>query len=156
MCTFGFKLTQSFIALRFWHNVSLFFLYVKHNMSTNIDTTPILTCTFILKDEHQIFELLESINCTGVYIKNTWRRNLRFLFKIIDDLQSSFRGLNILQISDMLAFKQSGEKLNCTLSNMIKLIKIVCILLGVEVFICWIKFKRHLLVHSNSDLMYCT
>lgn len=41
-------------------------------MSTNIDTTPILTCTFILKDEHQIFELLESINCTGVYIKNTW------------------------------------------------------------------------------------
>lgn len=38
-------------------------------MSTNIDTTPILTCTFILKDEHQIFELLESINCTGVYIK---------------------------------------------------------------------------------------
>lgn len=147
---------QSFIALRFWHNVSLFFLYVKHNMSTIIDTTPILTCTFILKDEHQIFEQLESINCTGVYIKNTWRRNLRFLFKIIDDLQSSFRGLNILQISDMLAFKQSGEKLNCTFFNMIKLIKIVCILLGVEVFICWIKFKRHLLVHSNSDLMYCT
>lgn len=95
-------------------------------MSTNIDTTPILTCTFILKDEHQIFELLESINCTGVYIKKTWRRNFkkteRFLFKIIDDLQSSFRGLNILQISDMLAFKQSGEKLNCTLFNMIKLI----------------------------------
>lgn len=64
------------------------------------------------------------------------KKKLRFLFKIIDDLQSSFRGLNILQISDMLAFKQSGEKLNCTLFNMIKLIKIVCILLGVEVFIC--------------------
>lgn len=77
MCTFGFKLTQSFIALRFWHNVSLFFLYVKHNMSTNIDTTPILTCTFILKDEHQIFELLESINCTGVYIKKHEEEILR-------------------------------------------------------------------------------
>lgn len=68
---------QSFIALRFWHNVSLFFLYVKHNMSTNIDTTPILTCTFILKDEHQIFELLESINCTGVYIKKHEEEILR-------------------------------------------------------------------------------
>lgn len=43
-------------------------------MSTNIDTTPILTCTFILKDEHQIFELLESINCTGVYIKKNMKK----------------------------------------------------------------------------------
>lgn len=77
MCTFGFKLTQSFIALRFWHNFSLFFLYVKHNMSTNIDTTPILTCTFILKDEHQIFELLESINCTGVYIKKNMKKKFK-------------------------------------------------------------------------------
>lgn len=63
MCTFGFNLTQSFIALRFWHNVSLSFFMLNTICLTNIDTTPILTCTFILKDEHQIFELLESMNC---------------------------------------------------------------------------------------------
>lgn len=123
-----------------------FFLYVKHNMSyTNIDTTPILTCTFMyIKDEHQIFELSESMK--WIY-KKAWRR-----FSLQNDLISlqNNRRLNyrvlfeaFLQISDMLAFKQSGGKLNCTFINMIKLIKIVCILLGVEVFICWIKFKRH-------------
>lgn len=123
-----------------------FFLYVKHNMSyTNIDTTPILTCTFMyIKDEHQTFELSESMK--WIY-KKAWRR-----FSLQNDLISlqNNRRLNyrvlfeaFLQISDMLAFKQSGEKLNCTFINMIKLIKIVCVLLGVEVFICWIKFKRH-------------
>lgn len=123
-----------------------FFLYVKHNMSyTNIDTTPILTCTFMyIKDEHQIFELSESMK--WIY-KKAWRR-----FSLQNDLISLQNNLRLnyrvlfeafLQISDMLAFKQSGGKLNCTFINMIKLIKIVCILLGVEVFICWIKFKRH-------------
>lgn len=123
-----------------------FFLYVKHNMSyTNIDTTPILTCTFMyIKDEHQIFELSESMKWIYkkawrrfslqndlISLQNNWRLNYRVLFEAF------------LQISDMLAFKQSWEKLNCTFINMIKLIKIVCVLLGVEVFICWIKFKRH-------------
>lgn len=104
-----------------------------------------LLCSIInLKDEHQIFELSESMK--WIY-KKAWRR-----FSLQNDLISlqNNRRLNyrvlfeaFLQISDMLAFKQSWEKLNCTFLNMIKLIKIVCVLLGVEVFICWIKFKRH-------------
>lgn len=67
-----------------------FFLYVKHNMSyTNIDTTPILTCTFMyIKDEHQIFELSESMK--WIYIKKHEEdfpyRMIWFLFKIIEDL----------------------------------------------------------------------
>lgn len=135
---------QSFLSLyltqyvyQYWHNTNIDLHFYIKRWTSNIWTA-------------RIYKLYWSI------YKKYMKKKLRFLFKIIDDLQSSFRGLNILQISDMLAFKQSGEKLNCTFFNMIKLIKIVCILLGVEVFICWIKFKRHLLVHSNSDLMYCT
>lgn len=133
-----------------------FFLYVKHNMSyTNIDTTPILTCTFMyIKDEHQIFELSESMK--WIY-KKAWRR-----FSLQNDLISLQNNRRLIEFFSKLFFKSQ----TCWLLNRVggswtvhfliwlSLLKLCVFCLELKYLFVESNLKGiKMLDHSNSDLM---
>lgn len=93
MCTLGFKLTQCFIALRSWHNVSLSFFMLN------------TICLILILTQHQYWLALLCIlkmNIKYLNCQNPWNEYIKkheedfpyrmiwFLFKIIEDLIIEF------------------------------------------------------------------
>lgn len=135
-----------------------FFLYVKHNMSyTNIDTTPILTCTFMyIKDEHQIFELSESMKWISIkkHEEDFPYRMIWFLFKIIEDLIIEFFSKLFFKSQTCWLLNRVGGSWTVHFLIWLSLLKLCVFCLELKYLFVESNLKGiKMLDHSNSDLM---
>lgn len=156
MCTFGFKLTQCFIALRFWHNVSLSFFKLN------------TICLILILTQHQYWLALlcilkmniKYLNCQNPwneYIKKAWRR-----FSLQNDLISLQNNRRLIEFFSKLFFKSQ----TCWLLNRVggswtvhfliwlSLLKLCVFCLELKYLFVESNLKGiKMLDHSNSDLM---